>query len=116
MHESVNGLLRDRSRPPGKAPIPPERVAEIVQPDSASAGRTECDPQNPVIWKADPGAYQRASQHIDEVREFVNASHIAFAAIDACHAYRSREEYEDHNERQILYGGPMSRSLTNRVY
>ena len=31
MHESVNGLLRDRSRPPGKAPIPPERVAEIVR-------------------------------------------------------------------------------------
>ena len=31
MHEGVNGLLRDRSRPPGKAPIPPERVAEIVR-------------------------------------------------------------------------------------
>ncbi len=23
MHEGVNGLLRDKSRPPGKAPIPP---------------------------------------------------------------------------------------------
>ena len=31
MHESVNGLFRDRSRPPGKAPIPPKRVAEIVR-------------------------------------------------------------------------------------
>ena len=31
MHEGVNGLLRDRSRPLGKAPIPPERVAEIVR-------------------------------------------------------------------------------------
>ena len=31
MHEGVNGLLRDRSRPPGKAPIPPERVAEIIR-------------------------------------------------------------------------------------
>ena len=31
MHEGVNGLLRDKSRPPGKAPIPPERVAEIVR-------------------------------------------------------------------------------------
>ena len=31
MHEGVNGLLRDRSRPPGKAPIPPERVAEIAR-------------------------------------------------------------------------------------
>ena len=31
MHEGVNGLLRDKSRPPGKAPIPPGRVAEIVR-------------------------------------------------------------------------------------
>ena len=31
MHEGVNGLLRDRSRPLRKAPIPPERVAEIVR-------------------------------------------------------------------------------------
>ncbi len=31
MHEGVDGLLRDRSRPPGKAPVPPERVAEIVR-------------------------------------------------------------------------------------
>jgi len=31
MHEGVDGLLRDKSRPPGKSPIPPERVAEIVR-------------------------------------------------------------------------------------
>ncbi|GGB54857.1 hypothetical protein GCM10011505_39830 [Tistrella bauzanensis] len=31
MHEGVDGLLRDRSRPPGKAPVPPERVAEIIR-------------------------------------------------------------------------------------
>jgi len=31
MHEGVDGLLRDKSRPPGKAPIAPERVAEIVR-------------------------------------------------------------------------------------
>ncbi len=31
MHEGVKGLLRDRSRPPGKAPVLPERVAEIVR-------------------------------------------------------------------------------------
>jgi transposase len=31
MHERVKGLLRDRSRRPGKAPVPPERVAEIVR-------------------------------------------------------------------------------------
>ena len=31
MHEGVDGLLRDRSRPPGKAPIPLARVAEIVR-------------------------------------------------------------------------------------
>ncbi len=31
MHEGVDGLLRDKSRPPGKAPIPPERVAGIVR-------------------------------------------------------------------------------------
>jgi transposase len=31
MREGVDGLLRDKSRPPGKAPIPPTRVAEIVR-------------------------------------------------------------------------------------
>ena len=31
MHEGVDGLLRDKSRPPGKAPVPPEQVAEIVR-------------------------------------------------------------------------------------
>ena len=31
MHEGVDGLLRDKSRPPGNAPIPPDRVAEIVR-------------------------------------------------------------------------------------
>ena len=31
MHEGVDGLLRDRSRPPGKAPVPPKHVAEIVR-------------------------------------------------------------------------------------
>ena len=31
MHEGVDGLLRDKSRPPGKPPIPPKRVAEIVR-------------------------------------------------------------------------------------
>ena len=31
MHEGVDGLLRDRSRPPGKTPISSKRVAEIVR-------------------------------------------------------------------------------------
>jgi len=31
MQAGVDGLLRDGSRPPGKAPVPPERVAEIVR-------------------------------------------------------------------------------------
>ncbi|MEO9130877.1 MAG: helix-turn-helix domain-containing protein, partial [Sphingomonas sp.] len=31
MHEGVDGLLRDKSRPPGKMPIPSTRVAEIVR-------------------------------------------------------------------------------------
>lgn len=31
MHEGVDGLLRDKSRPAGKAPVPPGRVAEIVR-------------------------------------------------------------------------------------
>tara|TARA_R110002167_G_scaffold230970_1_gene436155 strand:+ start:133 stop:1191 length:1059 start_codon:yes stop_codon:yes gene_type:complete len=31
MHEGVAGLLRDKSRPPGIAPIPPDRVAGIVR-------------------------------------------------------------------------------------
>jgi transposase len=31
MHEGVDGLLRDKSRPPGKTPIPSKRVAEIVR-------------------------------------------------------------------------------------
>ena len=36
MHEGVNGLFRDRSRPPGKAPIPPERVAARGDPLDAA--------------------------------------------------------------------------------
>lgn len=31
MDEGVDSFLRDKSRPPGRAPIPPERVAEIVR-------------------------------------------------------------------------------------
>ena len=31
MHEGIGGLLRDKSRPPGKAPVPPDRVAWIVR-------------------------------------------------------------------------------------
>jgi transposase len=31
MAEGVDGLLRDKTRPPGKAPVPPERVAELVR-------------------------------------------------------------------------------------
>jgi transposase len=31
MQEGVDGLLRDKSRPPGKAPVPAEHVAEIVR-------------------------------------------------------------------------------------
>ncbi|PJK27666.1 helix-turn-helix domain-containing protein, partial [Minwuia thermotolerans] len=31
MHAGVDGLLRDRIRPPGKAPIPPERGAGIIR-------------------------------------------------------------------------------------
>jgi len=31
MHAGVDGLLRDGARPPGKAPVPPARVAEIVR-------------------------------------------------------------------------------------
>ena len=51
-----------------------------------------------------PGAYQRASPHINGVRQFVDALYIADTGPSpqsmACHAYRSREN----NERQILYG------------
>lgn len=45
MHEGVDGLLRDKIRPPGKAPVPPERVARIVRltqdppPDGARDGQ-----------------------------------------------------------------------------
>ena len=31
MSEGIDGLLHDRTRPPGKEPVPPERVAEIVR-------------------------------------------------------------------------------------
>jgi len=31
MHEGIDGLLRDRSRPPGKTPVAPGRVAQIVR-------------------------------------------------------------------------------------
>ena len=29
--EGVDGLLRDKTRPPGRAPVPPERVGEVVR-------------------------------------------------------------------------------------
>ena len=31
MAEGVDGLLRDKTRPPGRAPVPPERVGEVVR-------------------------------------------------------------------------------------
>ena len=31
MAEGVDGLLRDRTRPPGKAPVAEERMAEVVR-------------------------------------------------------------------------------------
>ncbi len=31
MHEGVDGLLRDKTRPPGKPPLPPEAVARVVE-------------------------------------------------------------------------------------
>ena len=31
MSEGIEGLLRDRTRPPGKAPVPADRAAEIVR-------------------------------------------------------------------------------------
>ena len=31
MEEGVDGLLRDKTRPPGKKPLAPEQVAEIVR-------------------------------------------------------------------------------------
>ncbi len=37
MHEGVDGLLRDKTRPPGKPPLPPEAVARVVE-------RTGTDP------------------------------------------------------------------------
>lgn len=47
MHEGVDGLLSDRSRPPGKPPVPPEHVAEIIRTAMDSQMfRTE----RPDIW------------------------------------------------------------------
>ncbi|MGF6233841.1 hypothetical protein QFZ27_007796 [Inquilinus ginsengisoli] len=31
MAEGVDGLLRDKTRPPGRAPVAPDRVAEVVR-------------------------------------------------------------------------------------
>jgi len=36
MREGVEGLLRDKSNPPGKTSVPPKRVAEIVRPHAAT--------------------------------------------------------------------------------
>ena len=41
MDEGVDGLLRDKSRPPGKAPVPSKREAEIIR-------LTQEPPVNPV--------------------------------------------------------------------
>ena len=31
MEDGVDGLLRDKTRPPGKTPLAPEQVAKIVE-------------------------------------------------------------------------------------
>jgi Winged helix-turn helix len=41
MHEGVDGVLRDRSRPSGKTPVPPERIAEKQLPVLATPAGIE---------------------------------------------------------------------------
>ena len=50
MHEGVGGLLRDKSRPPGKAPIAPDRVAWIV----SNRRRTRQPTGRCARWRANP--------------------------------------------------------------
>lgn len=84
-HEGVDGLLHDKSRPPGIAPIAEGRVAEIVRlprPTAASirdlqaalnrfvAGRNADDPE-PFTWRAEAeaiAARNRGFQTVESIR------------------------------------------------
>ena len=45
MAEGFDGIVYDRTRPPGKAPVPPEREAGIVRlTQGTAAARTYGDP------------------------------------------------------------------------
>ncbi len=50
MHEGVDGLLRDKSRSAGKAPVSPQRVVEIVRL------ALEPPPHETTPWTAGPRA------------------------------------------------------------
>ena len=66
MHEGVNGLLRDRSRPPGKAPIPPERVAEIVRL-TQQAPPHEANPKTLHLESRPRSNHRRTKQRVPHV-------------------------------------------------
>ena len=55
MHEGVGGLLRDKSRPPGKAPIAPDRVASRRLPSRLASfyyasGKCQGEDSNAICW------------------------------------------------------------------
>ena len=49
MHEGVDGLLRDKSRPSGNTPVPPQRVVEIIRLTQ------ESPPREAAHWTARDG-------------------------------------------------------------
>ena len=42
MHEGVDGLLRDKTRPPGKAPVPPDTVQRVLDLTVSEPPGAEC--------------------------------------------------------------------------
>jgi leucine-zipper of insertion element IS481 len=51
MHEGVDGLLFDKSRPPGRAPIPPKRVnAASPNPSNAKSNCNARDCRLAKVW------------------------------------------------------------------
>ncbi len=64
MEEGVDGLLRDKTRPPGKAPVDPESVARIV------ALTLKPPPHEATHWTGRPRHRNARSSDCDQAVHF----------------------------------------------
>jgi len=70
MHEGVDGLLRDKTRLPGKAPLPPAAVARVVEPTGTDS------PGEATHWTA-PAMAKAAGISASSVRRIWHAHGLA---------------------------------------